>query len=63
MANIHDFDDIRPYFDEEVPAVMKRIVRERGFLNFIKTFFPEHSTKTIIQKLLQVKTIAEFQRN
>lgn len=63
MANIHDFDEIRPYIDEEVPAVMTRIVKERGFLNFIKTFFPEHSTKTIIGKLLEVSTIAEFQRN
>ncbi len=63
MANIHDFDEIRPYINEEVPEVMKRIVRERGFLNFIKTFFPEHSTKTIIEKLLKINNIAEFQRN
>ena len=63
MTDIHQFDEIRPYFDYEVPDVLKRIVRERGFLNFVKTFFPEQSTKKIIQDLLKIKTIAEFQRH
>ncbi len=63
MTDIHQFDEIRPYFDYEVPDVLKRIVRERGFLNFVKTFFPEQSTKKIIQDLLKIKTISEFQRH
>lgn len=62
MTDIHEFDEIRPYFDEEVPEVINRIVKERGFLSFLKTFFPEHSTKKIIQNLLKAKKISDFQR-
>ncbi len=63
MANIHDFDEIRPYVDDEIIPIIKRIVRERGFLNFVKTFFPEKSTKTIITELLSVKNIKDFQQH
>ncbi len=63
MTNIHNFDEIRPYFDEEVPEVVSRIVKERGFLNFLKNFFPEHSTKKIIQNILKTKKISDFQRH
>jgi len=62
MANIHDFDEIRPYLDEEVQDVIKRIVRERGFLNFLKNFFPEQSTKKIIQSLLKTRKREDFQK-
>ncbi|MBN2891010.1 MAG: 1-acyl-sn-glycerol-3-phosphate acyltransferase [Bacteroidales bacterium] len=63
MANIHDFDDIRPYTDSEVPEIISRIVRERGFLNFVKMFFPEQSTKKIITELLQIKSQRAFQEH
>jgi hypothetical protein len=62
MTDIHQFDEIRPYFNNEVKDVLQRIVRERGFLNFVKTFFPEQSTKTIITNLLKVDSIYEFQQ-
>lgn len=62
MTDIHQFDEIRPYFDSEVPEVMARLVRERGFLNFMKNFFHEHSTKKLIQELIKIKSIKEFQR-
>lgn len=62
MTDIHQFDEIRPYFDSEVNDVMARLVRERGFLNFMKNFFPEHSTKKIIQDLIELKSVKEFQK-
>ena len=62
MANIHDFDEIRPYLDEEISDVLKRIARERGFLNFIKSFFPEQSTKKIIQSILKISKRSDFQK-
>ncbi len=62
MTDIHQFDEIRPYLDSEVTQIIQRIVRERGFLNFVKTFIPEQSTKKIITDLLQVKNIDEFQK-
>jgi len=63
MPYIKEFDQIRPFFDNEVKDVIKNIVRERGFLNFVKIFFPEQSTKKIITDLLQVQNIEEFQRH
>lgn len=63
MPYLEEFDQIRPFFDSEVKDVIKEIVRERGFLNFVKTFFPEQSTKKIITDLLQVQNIEEFQRH
>lgn len=61
MADIHQFDEIRPYLDSEVPDIISRIVWEKGFMNFVKTIFPEQSTKSIITDLLKVKTVKEFQ--
>lgn len=63
MTDIHQFDEIRPYTNEEVQEVISRIVRERGFLNFCKIFFPEQSTKSIITDLLNCKNIFEFQKH
>ncbi len=62
MAKLNDFDDIRPYTDSEVEGIIRRIVRERDFLNFMKMFFPERSTKRIITDLLKFKSIKEFQK-
>ena len=32
---MEEFDDIRPYFDEEVPKVLGHLIRDSGLLNFI----------------------------
>jgi len=61
MANIHDFDDIRPYIDSEVSEIVNRIAWEKGFVNFVKTFFPERSIKSLITNLIKVKSVDEFQ--
>lgn len=63
MANIHEFDEIRPYTDDEAKEIIRRLVRERGFLNFVKMFFPDQSTKKIITDLLKIQTIKEFQEH
>ncbi len=62
MANLHQFDDIRPYCDNEVKTVLKKIVWEKGFMNFIKTFFPEQSIKKLITNLQKINTVLEFQK-
>jgi len=63
MTDIHQFDEIRPYFDEEVPEVVNRIVWEKGFVNFIRSFFPEQTVNTIIRELLKVETVLGFQKH
>jgi 1-acyl-sn-glycerol-3-phosphate acyltransferase len=32
---LQEFDDIRPYYDEEVSSVLSRLIRDSGLLNFI----------------------------
>jgi len=61
MVRNPDFDQIRPYIDEEVPGVIQRIVNEKGFLKVIGFFFPEVPIDAIVNNLLQVKSIYEFQ--
>lgn len=63
MANIHDFDDIRPYLDSEVSQIVNKIAWEKGFVNFIRTFFPDKSIKSLINSVLNVKSIEEFQKS
>ncbi|MBN2663832.1 MAG: 1-acyl-sn-glycerol-3-phosphate acyltransferase [Bacteroidales bacterium] len=62
MANIHDFDEIRPYVDTEVSQIVNRIAWEKGFVNFVRTFFPEKSIKSLISNIINVKSIEEFQK-
>ncbi len=61
MISNPDFDQIRPFFDYEVPDAIQRIVNEKGFLRVISFFFPDYPVEKIVEKLLQVKTIKEFQ--
>ena len=62
MPYLQEFEEIRPYEDYEVEVVVKRLVREKNFLGFIKTIFPDFSLRTFINKLSNVKTISEFQQ-
>lgn len=55
------FDDIRPYFDEEIPAAMQRIAKSNSF-PLISTFvFPEERVDDIRKMILGYKTIKDFQ--
>ena len=35
---MHQFDDIRPYLDKEVPEVIARLVRDKEFIKVIAQF-------------------------
>ncbi len=61
MPYLKEFDEIRPYEDSEVPQVVRRLVKERGFIAFAKSFFPELSLRRLLNNLMQVKTVHEFQ--
>jgi len=56
-----DFEQIRPYNDDEVPAAIQRIVQEKGFFKVVGFFFPEIPSEKIIDELVKAKTIDEFQ--
>jgi len=59
----YNFDDIRPYHDDEVPAAVQRIVSSKRVGNLISAFMSEHQVEAILSLLPQVKTVDEFQHN
>ncbi len=61
MPYMPEFDEIRPYNDDEVPQVMQGLLKEKDFIKFAKWVFPEISIKDLIQKLQKIKTIHDFQ--
>lgn len=57
-----DFDDIRPYSDEEIPSVLKELVKEPHVKAIFAQFFPEMTEEIITEKVEQIKTSTDFQR-
>ena len=56
-----DFDDIRPYTDQEIPAAMQRIADSSMLPILVSYVFPDMSTDEIKQMLCSFKTIKDFQ--
>lgn len=55
------FDDIRPYYDEEIPAAMQRIA-DSGFFPILASYvYPGQDMEKIRAMLKSFKTIADFQ--
>ena len=59
--NPTQFDDIRPYYDSEIPAAMQRIV-ESDFFGLLCTYvYPGRSQEDVKQMMLSFRTIRDFQ--
>ncbi len=56
-----DFNDIRPYNDAELPAALKRITEWDLFPQVIRFIYPNADIDEIRHKLLEVKSIYQFQ--
>lgn len=61
MTDHIDFESIRPYKDEEVPAVFERLTKEQSFLRLLKFLYPDIPTDLFINRLRSLKTIDQFQ--
>ena len=59
--NHPEFDDIRPYRDEEIPAAMQRIASSEFFPLLATYIFPEEELEAVRRKVASIKTIREFQ--
>ena len=59
--NPSQFDDIRPYYDSEIPAAMQRIVRSDFFGLLCTYVYPGHNPEDIRQMMLSFQTIRDFQ--
>lgn len=58
---MNNFDDIRPYTDEEIPEAMQRIVASTSFPLVASYVFPERTLDDVRKELLTYKTIRDFQ--
>ncbi|MBR7066883.1 MAG: 1-acyl-sn-glycerol-3-phosphate acyltransferase [Bacteroidales bacterium] len=61
MANTHQFDDIRPYTDSEVPAAIARVLSDERFDTFMRNMFPKANIGFVRQELQRVSTVHELQ--
>lgn len=55
------FEDIRPYFDEEIPAAMKRIAESEIFPLLASFVFPGENVEKVREHIASISTIAQFQ--
>lgn len=56
------FDDIRPYYDEEVPAAMQRIAKTGFFALLSDYIFPGVPVEDVRKMISGLKTTEEFQK-
>lgn len=56
-----NFEDIRPYTDEEIPAAMQRIATGTSFPLLASYVFPDRSVEDVRREVLSYKTIRDFQ--
>ncbi|MBP5258516.1 MAG: 1-acyl-sn-glycerol-3-phosphate acyltransferase [Prevotella sp.] len=55
------FDDIRPYYDEEIPEAMRRIAESQALPVLSSFVFPHVPLEDVKRQLLSYKTIRDFQ--
>ncbi len=55
------FDDIRPYYDDEIPAAMQRIATNASFPLLASYIFPHEDIETVRQRVLAIRTSRELQ--
>ena len=60
---MNQFDDIRPYIDEEIPDAMRRIADSNYLPSVINYLTPEVPLVAFQEKILANHTIKEFQQN
>jgi hypothetical protein len=56
------FDNIRPYFDHEVPAAIARMLNNPQFQMAMDYLFPSDNHAEIIDRLMEVDTSYDFQK-
>jgi len=56
------FDDIRPYYDAEIPAAMQRIADSEHFQVLASYVFPDRSADDVREMVRSIDNIWDFQR-
>ena len=58
---VNDFDDIRPYYEEEIPAAMQRLTDSDAFHLLASYVYPGVPLEEVRQRVRGFKTVREFQ--
>ena len=59
--NDKEFDDIRPYTDDEIPAAMQRIANSGTFPLLASYVYPDENIDEVRRKIMSYKDIRSFQ--
>ena len=57
-----EFDEIRPYHDEELPQIYEELIADPAFRQVASAVFPEVPFEALAQKMRTCKTKLEFQK-
>lgn len=57
-----EFDEIRPYHDEELPQVFQELIADPAFRQMAKAAFPEIPFEMLASRMCACKTKLEFQK-
>ena len=61
MTKKYDFESIRPYNDSEIHEVFERLKQEKTFLKLVQFLFTKIPLDDIINKMLNIYSINQFQ--
>ena len=61
MENEFNYDDMRPYHDDEVKATLEKLTNEPEFIHVLKFLYPNMDIDKLIQQLRSLNSIKEFQ--
>lgn len=61
MTQEIDFDQIRPFNNDEVPAVIKKLCEQPYFLRVLTFVYPGVPVDSILEKLRNILTVDQFQ--
>lgn len=61
MENEFNYDDMRPYHDDEVKATLEKLTNEPEFIYVLKFLYPNMDIDKLIQQLRSLNSIKEFQ--
>lgn len=60
MAELYEYDSIRPYLDEEVPTVVARLSEMPELRVFLSKMLPEEQTDELLSKLKECRSVTQF---
>lgn len=63
MIKSSKFDDIRPYYEEEIPAAMQRIAESDVFPLLASYVYPSEPLEAVRERIRSFKTVMEFQHD